>query len=325
MRNSKKILLTVVCIAVIALVIVAMDIILYPCTYTRNDVHSATTQQHDVILLGSSNGKMNINPDTLVSGTDKTAFNLCAGGQYPVDSYYLARLIMEKQDPKTIIFELDPGYIMTEKEKGNNYLLFFHEFPLSRSKLEYAADTLMDCDFRSAFFPFYEYSLQSELPRVADNLDQKLKGEYKIDNFKGKAQEYHENGWIEKYPVPKDKFPAFHPTLFDEAEIKENSLKYVEKLASLCKEKGVEFIAISTPLPGAVLQKEKESFDASADYFSEYFAKLGVPYYNFNREYSKAFPHASEIYVDYDGHMNGENAEKFSKTLGGILFSKENA
>ena len=326
MRSSrKKIICAVLCAAVAALVIKAMDTALYPCTYTRNDVHTVVSGKKDVILLGSSNGKMNIVPEILLEGTGLEGHNLCAGGQYPVDSYYLAKLVIEKQDPKKIIFELDPGYIVTEKEKGNNYLLFYHEFPLSRAKLSSYFDTLMDCDFRTVFFPFYEYPLKSELPRVQDNLDQKLKGEYRIDNFRGKLQEYHENGWIEKYPLSKEDFPSYHPTLFEESEIRENSLQYVDRLITLCKENNVEFVALSTPLPGGALQRDQENFDAAWDYFTEYFANRGVTYYNFNREYFDAFSHMTEVFVDYDGHMSGENAKKFSEVLGRILFGQENA
>ena len=321
MRSSKRIIRAVLCVLVTAFVIKAMDVVLYPCTYTRNDVHTVISQPKDVILLGSSNGKMNIQPDILLEGTGLSGHNLCAGGQYPVDSYYLAKLVIEKQHPKQIIFELDPGYIVTEKEKGNNYLLFYHEFPISKAKLSYYFDTLMDTDFRTVFFPFYEYPLKSELPRVKDNLHQKLSGAYEIDNFKGRLQEYHENGWIEKYPLAKEDFPAYHPTLFEESEIRENSLIYLDRLITLCKEENVEFVALSTPLPGGSLKRDQENFDAAWDYFTEYFDERGVTYYNFNREYFNAFTHVTDVFVDYDGHMSGENALAFSKVLGQILYS----
>lgn len=56
----------------------------------------------------------------------RSGHNLCVGGEYGIDAYYLTKLICEKQQPKRIIYEVDPGYFVTEKEEGNNYLLFYH-------------------------------------------------------------------------------------------------------------------------------------------------------------------------------------------------------
>ena len=148
MRNFKKILKLILCVLICAVVIKGLDVLLYPCTFVRNDVHTMTTEQRDVLIFGTSNGMSDLDPDSMLEGTSLTGHNMCVGGQYPVDAYYLAKLAVEKQNPKTIIFELSPGYFTTEKEKGNNYLLFYHEFPLSLTKAEYYIDTMLDCDFR---------------------------------------------------------------------------------------------------------------------------------------------------------------------------------
>lgn len=78
--------------------------------------------------MGTSHGKMNIDPKTISSVTGRTGHNLCVGGEYGIDAYYLAKLLLEKQKPERIIYEVDPGYFMTQKEEGNNYLLFYHQF-----------------------------------------------------------------------------------------------------------------------------------------------------------------------------------------------------
>ena len=137
-----------------AAVLIFLNLALYPCTFMRNDVHTVSTEQRDVLIMGTSCGKMGIDPDVLLEGTGKNGHNLCGGGQYPVDSYYLGKLTVEKQNPDTILYIVDPGYMMLEKEVGNNYLVFLHEFPLSAAKLEYAAELLKKGDFRSTFFPF---------------------------------------------------------------------------------------------------------------------------------------------------------------------------
>ena len=187
-RKSFTVILAVVMILAFLLL---LDLALYPCTFIRNDVHAVITEKKDLVILGSSNGKMDLDPDVLLENTGKTGHNLCVGGEYPVDAYYITKLLIEKNKPEQILFELNPGYFMTRKEPGNNYLLFYHEFPLSAAKAAYFADTMRDCDLRTVFFPAYEYSLFYEIPRAPETIRRKLSADYSIDSFKGKVQEYH--------------------------------------------------------------------------------------------------------------------------------------
>lgn len=117
MRNSKKIWKIIICAAILCLVVKGLDIALYPCTFVRNNVHTMTTKKKDVLIFGTSNGMSDLDPDYVLKGTGMTGQNMCVGGEYPVDIYYLTKLALEKQKPKTVIFELSPGYFTTEKEK----------------------------------------------------------------------------------------------------------------------------------------------------------------------------------------------------------------
>ena len=322
MRSFKKTGKALLCLVILFVILKLLDTALYPCTYTRNDVRTIATQQKDVILLGTSNGKINIDPDLLLEGTGLSGHNLCAGGQYPVDAYYLARLAVEKQDPKMIILELDPAYYMMEKEPGNNYLLFYHEFPVSRAKLDYTMDALLGQDFRMLFFPFYEYPLSVEISHMKDTFTQKVTGDYSVERLQNSRQAYHENGFIEKFPVSVENFPAYSPSLFEEEKVVEEDMEYLRKLVALCRENEIEIAAVSTPLPGGALHRDQAYFDAAWDYFGDFFAENEIPFYNFNREYFDAFSHGDDVFVDYDGHMNGDAARAYSKVLGTIMFQK---
>lgn len=322
MHSFKKIIRLIICMALLFLILKGVDIALYPCTFMRNDIHTVTTEQRDVIIMGTSNGKMGLDPDAMLEGTGMTGHNLCVGGEYPVDCYYMMQLILEKQKPKTLIFELDPGYFTTEKEEGNNYLLFYHEFPMSKAKLSYFADTMMDCDFRVAMFPCYEYSLEYELSKVKDTLYQKLHHNYDVSYLKGTAQEYHENGFIERYPVAAADFKPYQPEVFTPEAVCDSNMEYMDKLIALCKENDVEFIAATMPLPATTLTENWDSFVTADRYFTDYFKEKEVKYYDFNVAYYTSHSHSVECFTDYDGHMNGESAREFSRVFGELLFGK---
>lgn len=319
MHNSKKIRRLLIAVILMIVILFGLDYLLYPCTFMRNDIHTATTQAHQDIFLGTSHGKMNLDPDTISTITGKTGHNLCVGGEYGIDAYYLTKLLIEKQKPERIVYEVDPGYFATEKEPGNNYLLFYHQFPLSMAKAEYFKSLLLDCDFRSVLFPWYEYNLSYEVKSIPKTVLQKWEKDYNVSNLKSDSQEYHESGFIERYAVDTSKLKMAQPKLFHEQSVNKQSMEYLQKLIQLCKEKGIEFVAVTTPIPEATLSNYQDSYDEAWKYFEEFFEKQEVQYLNFNTQYYELFSHDIKNYTDYDGHMNGDAARNYSKILAYFL------
>ena len=295
---------------------------LYPCTFMRNDIHAVCTQQFDDLILGTSHGKMDIDPESMEAVTGRSGHNLCVGGEYGVDAYYLTKLAVEKQAPTRIIYEVDPGYFVTEKEEGNNYLLFYHEFPFSKAKLEYFAASIAKCNFRTILFPWYEYPLKYEFEKLKDTVYQKFHDNYDVSYLKGAAQEYHESGFIQRYAVDTSKLKKSEPKLFEREKVNQDNMKYLEKLIAFCKEKGIKFVAVTTPIPEETLADYEENFTDAWEYFEVFFQEQEVEYLNFNTRYYKAFPHKIQYYTDYDGHMNGKAGRDFSNILAQILTGK---
>ena len=158
---------------------------------------------------------------------------------------------------------------------------------------------------------------------MSDTVRRKSTGDYGASYFKGTAQEYHENGFIEKYPVDVSKFPAYTPEQFSEEAVYQGNMECMDKLIALCKEHDVTFVATTMPIPATTLSENWDSFEKADQYFSDYFEAQGVPYYNFNMKYYSAYSHDAANYVDYDGHMNGDSARAFSKLFGAMVIQKE--
>ena len=127
MHNFKKIVKTVLVLAVCITLLVGLDMALYPCTFMRNDIHAVVNNQYDDIILGTSHGMTDIDPAVMEEITGRTGHNMCVGGEYVIDAYHIAKLIAEKQKPTRIIYEVDPEYLVSKKEEGNNYLLFYQK------------------------------------------------------------------------------------------------------------------------------------------------------------------------------------------------------
>lgn len=321
MRNFKKIIRAVCILAVTAMVFFALDYLLYPCTFTRNDIHAVTTRQFDDIYMGTSHGKMDIDPAAMETVSKRSGHNLCVGGEYSEDAYYLTRLILEKgYCPSRIVYEISPGYFTSEKEEGNNYLLFYHEFPLSFSKVSYFWNSIRDCNFRTMFFPWYEYPLSYELENLKDTVTKKRTGDFGAEDLKSDSQEYHESGFVERYPVDTASLTMSGIAEFRKEDVSKRNMAYLTKLIELCKENEIEFIGLVTPMPGETLSAYGASFAEAYQYFGEFFSEQEVRYINFNSDqYYPLFSHELSAYTDYDGHLNGDAAEDFSRILAQVL------
>lgn len=321
MHNFKRNMRVICTLAAIIAVFFLLDFILYPCTFTRNDIHAVTARQYDDIYMGTSHGKMGIDPETMEGVSGRTGHNLCVGGEYSEDAYYLAQLILEKgYKPSRIIYEISPGYFTSEKEEGNNYLLFYHEFPMSYAKLSYFWDTIRDCNFRTMLFPWYEYPISYELENMGNTFSIKWRKDFGIESLRSDSQEYHESGFIERYPVDASRLSMTEIPEFHREDVAPRNMDYLKKLIALCKESDIEFIALVTPIPGAVLSANEKSFGEAYQFFGEFFVENEVRYINFNsNQYYPIFSHELNAYTDYDGHLNGVAAREFSEILAQVL------
>ena len=322
MRSFKWIRLPVFCILA-AFILIAMDYALYPCTFMRNDIHAVTTQTFDDIYMGTSHGKINIDPESVGLRSSRTGHNLCVGGEYPQDCIYMLRLMIEKgHKPERIVYEISPGYLVREKEEGNNYLLFYHEFPVSLAKLSYFMHSVAKCNFRTLFFPWYEYPLSYELANMRDTVRTKWEQDYSADRFRTASQEYHDSGFIARYAVDTSTFTTDDLTPTPVSQIVPENMEQLKKLVELCRKEGIRFCAVTTPIPLPNLQAFAQDYREVWDYLGAFFEEEQVPWINFNdTEHFNLFTHDTSAFTDMDGHMNEAAARAFSGVLAGQLDS----
>ena len=320
MRSFKWIRLPVFCILA-ALILIAMDYALYPCTFMRNDIHAVTTQTFDDIYMGTSHGKINIDPESVGLQNSRTGHNLCVGGEYPQDCIYMLRLMIEKgHKPERIVYEISPGYLVREKEEGNNYLLFYHEFPISLAKLSYFMYSVAKCNFRTLFFPWYEYPLSYELANIRDTVRTKWEQDYSADRFRTASQEYHDSGFIARYAVDTSTFTTDDLTPAPASQIVPENMEQLKKLVEMCRKEGIRFCAVTTPIPLPNLQAFAQDYREVWEYLGAFFEGEQVPWINFNdTEHFNLFTHDISAFTDMDGHMNEAAARAFSGVLAGQL------
>ena len=320
MRSFKWIRVLLVIVAAAA-VLFLLDYALYPCTFIRNDIHAVTTNTFDDIYMGTSHGKMGIDPEVMEEMNGRTGHNLCVGGEYPEDCFHLLELMIERgHKPERIVYEISPGYLIREKEEGNNYLLFYHEFPLGKAKLSYFIDSVAKCNFRTLFFPWYEYPLSYELSNIRKTVSTKWNRDYSAKQFQTDSQEYYDSGFIGRYAVDTSQLTMddFEPAVV--SDIVPGNMEDLKDLIALCREKEIAIEAVTTPVPLPVLQQYAQDYQELWEYLDSFFEAEDVKWINFNdSEHFNLFTHDISAFADMDGHMNQEAARAFSRVLAGQL------
>lgn len=293
-----------------------LNFALYPYTYARVDVHHLETGTYDDLFIGASHGKSCINPVKVDEVTGRSSINLCIGGQYMIDSYFIAKEACRVNRPKRIVYELDPGYWITDMAEDTSFGQTYHELPWSAVKAEYFLAKFLKKDFRNTLFPWYAY--RSQLTQMAENIKTRTGSMYKnygTECFSNEGQSYEESGFIRTFPVEGMAKDEESLTLWDETLLREDSTAYFEKLVKLCEKEDVELVVITTPVPAETLAKYGEYAEADV-FFAEYFAGKGIRYMNFNENHPG---YTLEEYSDWEGHMYGETADRFSVLLGEAL------
>jgi hypothetical protein len=315
MRNSKKIIGMLLFVILCLLINGMLTFAFYPYNYARIDVHNMETKEYDTVFLGSSHGKCSINPLVYDAITKEKSINLCMGGEYMQDVYFLTKEITRNHKPKQIIYELDPGYWVTKPAQGTDFASFYDEFPLSTVKAQYFWEKIMKGDFRSTLFPWYVY--RQYLSRIPENIQTKTSDIYKTYDpapFVNEAQSYQEAGFIYRNKIDAPK-PEENLILWEEENLQQDTVDYFYRLMDFCKKNNMQLTVITTPVPEETYKKYQENYDQANQYFSQYFDKLAIPYYDFNQIKLSGLNRSLDAYADYEGHMYGDTAEVFTKGL----------
>lgn len=319
MRNFKKWMIVLVFAAVFLGINEMLTYALYPYTYTRADLHHLETGDYEDVLVGTSHGKCGLDPQILEEVTGHKTVNVCQGGEYPLDVYYLVRESARHRKISRVIYELDPGYWAVQPNQTADYIAFYHEFPWSVVKLEYFKDKMLEADFRTTLFPWYLYRKQfKHIPRTLEQKRSEVYKNYGVEPFASEVQEYREDGFILRHHAPGDRAIQESPPLWRPEELKQDAIDAFEKLLKFCEENEIELDVVMMPIPQVTYEKYQPEYDAAIQYFTSFMDKREVPVFNYLDDMRPEIPRKPEMFGDYEGHMYKETAMDFSR-----FFAKE--
>ena len=327
MKSKKrfKIIRIILFLAICAVLSGCLNWITMPPNVVWMNLHKVKEEgPFDYLFIGTSHGQYGISPGKVDEVTGKKSFNLCMADEYPVDTYYLMKDACRKQKPEKIIYELDPSYWILDQRLGSTSIFFYKEFPWSLNKAEYFANKIMELEFRGTLFPWSYY--KNNLLLAKETAKKKLSPAYQSHDPKildVPGGHYADRGFLYQDKVEGADKGTFNNVPWDEGQIRPAALAYFRKMVRFCKEEGIELEVITLPVPADTIANMPDSFRQSDAYFKALTKKYQVPYKNFNFDDGLNIDRSMEGYWDYDGHMYGEEAERFSAELGKYLSENE--
>jgi len=326
MRNFKKILKCIIFAIVCCIAFAICDFVFVPSGYIRVILHTLnySEEKYDCIILGASHGRSAINPYKLDDTLGTNAINLCIPSETMEDSYYLLKESCRNNNPKTVILDLDYQYWYKLAENDFSDAFIYYQLAPSKVKAEYFINNLITKDVRITLSRWSNYV--NDFSNIKDKMALKLGSEYKDydingANVKDANGPYVGNGFFYRAPGAHGARGLVVRRPWSDSKVDNEVVKQFENIVNYCKENEIKLICVtSTITPATVLTGTSE---ASSKYFTALMGKYGVDYYDFNLLRQDVMPRGNLDFGDWDGHMCGTLADKYSSIMGSVIKDKE--
>lgn len=261
------------------------------------------TVEHDVVFIGDCEVYENFSPITLWEDYGISSYIRGSAQQLTWQSYYLLEDTLRYETPDVVVFNvLALKYDEPQSEAYNRMTIDGMRW--SRSKVEdILASMTGEEHFIEYVFPLLRYHDRwSELNKTD------------VQHWFSKDPVTHAGYYMRVDVQPELGFPD--PMPLADYTLGEKAMGYLQRMADLCREKGVALILIKAPIE---YPHWYDQWDEQVAAFAE---ENGVPYINY-------IPLQADIGLDmatdtYDGglHLNNQGAEKMAAYFGAYL--KEN-
>lgn len=257
-------------------------------------------KDNDVIFIGDCEVYENFSPITLWKEYGITSFIRGSAQQLIWQSYYLLEETLKYEKPKVVVFNvLSMKYDTPQKETYNRMSLDGMKF--SPSKLSSIKASMLEGEIMLEYlFPLLRFH-----SRWNELTSEDFKYAFEKEDL------FHSGYYMRADVKPAGDVPKGKP-LADYA-FGENSYKYLDLMAKLCRENGVELVLIKAP---TLYPYWYEEWDVQ---MKEYARENGLKYFNLLETAEEAGIDFSTDTYDAGLHLNVYGAEKLSRYFGNIL------
>ena len=305
-----KTALSVVAVLLVFVTVFALVSRLLSPKYATELVEGSMTAQyygeaggHDVIFIGDCEVYSNFSPMELYRSHGITAYVRGNSQQLIWQSYYVLEETLRYETPQVVVFNVNSMRYSEPVSEAYNRLAL-DQMKWSREKVDMILASMTEEEtFWSYVFPILRYH---------SRFDELTQEDFRY-LFRNETHTF--NGYLmNQNVVPVDKLPT--KRVLKDYQFGDICYEYLEKMAQLCEQKGIDLILIKAP---SLYPYWYDEYDAQIAAFAQ---EHGLAYYNFTTV-------TEEIGLDfqldtYDGglHLNLAGATKMSNYFANILVNE---
>lgn len=255
---------------------------------------------HDVIFIGDCEMYANFSPLEMYRTNGITAYVRGTSQQLIWQSYYILEETLRYEKPKAVVFNVNAMRYSEPVSEAYNRLTI-DQMRWSAEKVNIILASMTEEEtFLSYVFPILRYHSRFD----------KLTGEDFAYLFKTRENTY--NGYqLHTEVKPVGNLPTKKPLA--NYQFGDICYAYLEKMAQLCRDNGVELILVKAP---SLYPYWYEEYDAQ---IAEFAVKNKLAYYNFAKEADRIGLDYSTDTYDAGLHLNVNGAAKLSAYFAEIL------
>ena len=289
-------------------------------SYTRIMLHELYSQDEniDVLFLGSSHVYRSIDTKIMDRMLNCNTFNAGTSSQRLDGSYTLLKEVCKYNDIKEVYLDMyywvmqEPDD-MDEMNPVETYIISDYMRP-SLNKYTYIAESTNKETWPNGYIlARREWEKIFDIESVKKTIDRKRSIDYKEFKYIENEDEYYAGkGYVASYALYKPFEDSLEELKIMEKGISDESSRYLSKIISICKRKGIRLTLISVPMTSQMLSHLED--------YSEYERTIKsiaetneIEYWDFNIMENARFEDESDFKDKH--HLNKNGAEKFSVLL----------
>lgn len=285
----------------------------------RTIFYECRQEENECIILGASHGSYGLSPAQIQEKISQNTLNMCMGGEFMSDAYYVLKYALRHNSVKTVILDIDYQYLVNHHDESILFNTVYHAYPNSFDKIGYFGAKLVREEYRGTFLRWTNYwqcyymidkTVKKKMSAAYRNYSAAVVSMNPYDTYRGKGFIYRSSDY---------KKSTTSCLSWDEGKVDGGECDYIRKIAKLCKKKNIRLVFTTVCQDPETVAGEAEKFAGADRYISGLAAELDVPYLNFNKLKFEVFDRGPQDFYDREGHMYGEAACRFSEQYGRIV------
>lgn len=293
----------------------------------RYAVHELYEQEEiETLFLGSSHVFCGYDPRTLDEILGENTYLAATPVQKIDGSYYLLKEVLRKNPVQKVYLDMFyHQYRDVPTQRGDIQMQWIYcisdHMESGWDKTKFLLDASGSDHYIESFLPASRYgNYLLDRKRLERVVKSKRSSEY--INFENTPSAFYKGAFMEPgSPGSPKRIAQIDNVSVTEDVMSAYSLKYLDKIADLCREEGIELVLVTTPFTDFYLQAIG-NYDTYYDFVKNYAARQGIAYYDFNLCKPHILKMENDDFTDYH-HLSGKGAVKYSEAFADIMTSYE--